>query len=122
MEKHPLPEIGFIDEVLRLFVGYGSARWLDDFGTLLDAPDERPVSVSTNHHAWTLTAVASHGAQPGHVNVDAATGFDGDAKVSGDPVALLLWLWNRGDDASIRISGDAALLKQFHALLTAATQ
>ncbi|MEU8270662.1 maleylpyruvate isomerase N-terminal domain-containing protein [Sphaerisporangium sp. NPDC049002] len=112
-----------IDEVLRLFVGYGSTRWLDDFGTLLDAPDERPVSVSTSHHAWTLRAVAGEGPQPGHVEVsDAATGFDGDALVSGDAMPLLLWLWNRGDDASVRISGDAALLKQFHALRTAATQ
>ncbi|MCT9929551.1 maleylpyruvate isomerase family mycothiol-dependent enzyme [Planotetraspora sp. A-T 1434] len=122
----PVPDdlaLDGIDEVLRLFVGYGSTRWLDDFGTLLDAPDERPVSVSTSHHAWTLTAVAGHSAQPGHVNVkDAAMGFDGDALVSGDAVALLLWLWNRGDDTSVRISGDTALLKQFHALLTAATQ
>ncbi|WP_405145965.1 maleylpyruvate isomerase family mycothiol-dependent enzyme [Sphaerisporangium sp. NBC_01403] len=112
-----------IDEVLKLFVGYGSTSWLDDFGTLLDAPDERPLSISTSHHAWTLTAIAGKGAQPGHVDVkDAATGFEGDALVSGDAVPLLLWLWNRGDDASVRVSGDDALLKQFHALRTAATQ
>jgi uncharacterized protein (TIGR03083 family) len=116
----PIPDdLAFdgIDEVLRLFLGYGSTRWLDDFGTLLDEPDERAVSVSTSHHAWTVTA------RPGRVDVaDASTGFDGDALVSGDPVPLLLWLWNRGDDTSVRQAGDAALLKQFHALRVAATQ
>ncbi|GII29914.1 maleylpyruvate isomerase N-terminal domain-containing protein [Planotetraspora mira] len=122
----PIPDdlaLDGVDEVLKLFLGYGSTRWLDDFGTLLDDPDERPVTVSTSHHAWTLTAVAGEGAQPGHVDVkDAATGFDGEALVSGDAAPLLRWLWNRDDDASVRISGDAALLKQFHALRTAATQ
>ncbi|GAA4561259.1 maleylpyruvate isomerase family mycothiol-dependent enzyme [Planotetraspora kaengkrachanensis] len=122
----PIPDdLAFdgIDEVLKLFLGYGSTRWLDDFGTLLDAPDERPIAVSMSHHAWTLTAVGGRGAQPGHVDVkDSATGFDGEALVSGDAVPLLLWLWNRGDDASVRVSGDRDLLKQFDALRIAATQ
>ncbi|MEU9885243.1 maleylpyruvate isomerase N-terminal domain-containing protein [Sphaerisporangium sp. NPDC051011] len=122
----PIPDdlaLDGIDEVLKLFLGYGSTRWLDDFGTLLDEPDERPLSVATSHHAWTLKAVPGEGALPGRVHVeDAKTGFDGDALVSGDAGPLLLWLWNRGDDASVRLSGDPALLKQFHALRTAATQ
>jgi uncharacterized protein (TIGR03083 family) len=122
----PIPDdlaVDGIDEVLKLFVGYGSTHWLDDFGSLLDAPDERPVSVSTGHRAWTLTAVAGRDGRPGQVNVaDAATGTEGEALVSGDAAPLLRWLWNRADDASVRISGDAALLKQFHALRTAATQ
>ncbi|GII66294.1 hypothetical protein Skr01_63790 [Sphaerisporangium krabiense] len=106
-----------IDEVLKLFVGYGSTRWKDDFGTLLDAPDQRPLSVSTSHHAWTVRAL------PGGVAVeDARTGFDGDALVSGDAVPLLLWLWNRDGGEAVRRTGDQALLDQFHALRTAATQ
>ncbi|MDH2429960.1 maleylpyruvate isomerase N-terminal domain-containing protein [Sphaerisporangium sp. TRM90804] len=122
----PIPDdlaLDGVDEVLKLFVGYGSTVWPDEFGTLLDAPDERPLSVSASHHAWTLRAVPRAGDRPGHVSTtDAATGFDGDALVSGDPAPLLLWLWNRADDASVRLSGDEALLKQFHALRTAATQ
>jgi uncharacterized protein (TIGR03083 family) len=122
----PVPDdlaLDGIDEVLKLFVGYGSTRWLDDFGALLDAPDERPVVVSTSHHTWTLTAVAANDGRPAHVNVkDSVTGIDGEVLVRGDAVPLLLWLWNRGGDASVRISGDAALLEQFHALRTAATQ
>jgi hypothetical protein len=68
-----------------------------------------------------LTAEAAEDGGPARVNVTDA-GVDGEARVSGDPVPLLLWLWNRGDDASVRVSGDAALLQQFHALRTAATQ
>ncbi|MFB9247065.1 maleylpyruvate isomerase family mycothiol-dependent enzyme [Sphaerisporangium melleum] len=106
-----------VDEMLKLFVGYGSSHWKDDFGTLLDSPDPRPVSVSSSHHAWTLRA------NPGEVEVqDAQTGFDGDALVSGEPGPLLLWLWNRGGADAVRLSGDQALLDQFQALRTAATQ
>jgi uncharacterized protein (TIGR03083 family) len=106
-----------VDEVLKLFLGYGSTVWKDDFGALLDTPDTRPVSVSTGHHAWTLTA-ASSGVEIG----DAATGFGGDALVSGEAAPLLLWLWNRAGDDAVRLSGDPELLHQFHALRTAATQ
>jgi uncharacterized protein (TIGR03083 family) len=122
----PVPDdlaLDGIDEVLKLFLGYGSARWPKGYGGLLDAPDERPVSVSTSHHAWAVTAVAGEDGRPAQVNVqDAATGFSGEAQVSGDPAALLRWLWNRGPDASVRVTGDTALLTQFHALRTAATQ
>jgi uncharacterized protein (TIGR03083 family) len=116
----PIPHdlaIDGVDELLKLFVGYGSTRWDDDFGTLLDSPDKRLVSVSTSHHAWTLTATSS-----GVEVSDAVTGFGGDALVSGEPEPLLLWLWNRAGDDAVRLSGDPALLHQFHALRTAATR
>ncbi|MFC4586094.1 maleylpyruvate isomerase family mycothiol-dependent enzyme [Sphaerisporangium corydalis] len=106
-----------IDEMLKLFVGYGSTQWADDFGPLLDSPDERPVSVSTSHHAWTLTATKA-----GVEVSDAATGFGGDALVSGEATPLLLWLYNRAGDETVRLSGDRELLGQFHALRTAGTQ
>ncbi|GAA4206531.1 maleylpyruvate isomerase N-terminal domain-containing protein [Microbispora amethystogenes] len=106
-----------VDEVLTLFLGYGSTRWDDDFGSLLEAPDPRTLSVSTGHHAWTVRAT------PAGVEVrEAATGLDGEALVSGEAEPLLLWLWNRGRDGDVHLSGDQALLDQFHALRTAATQ
>ncbi|WP_344946065.1 maleylpyruvate isomerase family mycothiol-dependent enzyme [Sphaerisporangium flaviroseum] len=116
----PIPQdlaMDGVDEVLKLFLGYGSTVWEDDFGTLLDSPDPRPVSVSTSHHAWTLSAT-SFGVEVS----DAVTGFGGDALVSGEAGPLLLWLWNRADDGGVRLSGDPALLEQFHSLRTAATQ
>ncbi|WP_214412236.1 maleylpyruvate isomerase N-terminal domain-containing protein [Sphaerisporangium fuscum] len=116
----PIPAdlaIDGIDEVLKLFLGYGSAHWKDDMGTLLDKPDERPLSVFTGHHAWRVVAT------PAGVEVsDAASGFDADALISGEPGPLLLWLWNRADDDAVRLDGDRALLEQFHALRTAVTQ
>ncbi|WP_248959353.1 maleylpyruvate isomerase family mycothiol-dependent enzyme [Sphaerisporangium perillae] len=106
-----------VDEVLKLFLAYGSTRWKDDIGSLLDAPDQRPLSVATGHHAWTVLPT------PSGVEVqDAATGFAGEALVSGEPAALLLWLWNRAGDDAVRLSGDQALLGQFRALRTAVTQ
>jgi uncharacterized protein (TIGR03083 family) len=107
-----------VDEMLKLFVGYGSVIWREDYGTLLDAPDERVLTVATGHHAWNVRAT------PKGIEVrEAATGFDGDALVSGEPAPLLLWLWNRaGGDDDVRLSGDPALLAQFRALRTAATQ
>ncbi|MFC6082420.1 maleylpyruvate isomerase family mycothiol-dependent enzyme [Sphaerisporangium aureirubrum] len=106
-----------VDEMLKLFMGYGSVVWREDYGTLLDAPDERVVTVATGHHAWSVRAT------PKGIEVqEAATGFDGDALVSGEPAPLLLWLWNRTGDDAVRLSGDPALLTQFHTLRTAATQ
>ncbi|MEO3810268.1 maleylpyruvate isomerase family mycothiol-dependent enzyme [Sphaerisporangium sp. B11E5] len=106
-----------VDEMLKLFMGYGSTIWRDDYGTLLDAPDERVVTVSTGHHAWSVLPT------PKGVEVrDATTGFDGEALVSGDPQPLLLWLWNRGGGDAVGTSGDPALLAQFQALRVAATQ
>ncbi|MEV7964440.1 maleylpyruvate isomerase family mycothiol-dependent enzyme [Sphaerisporangium sp. NPDC088356] len=116
----PIPPdlaIDGIDEVLKLFVAYQSVRWREDFGALLDTPDKRPVSVSTSHHAWTVTATPF-----GVEAADAVTGFGGDALVSGDAAPLLLWLWNRAGDDAVRLSGDPALLAQFHALRTIATR
>lgn len=116
----PIPEdlaLDGIDEMLKLFMGYGSTLWHHDFGTLLDAPAERSLIVSSGHHAWTVTVTPS-GIQAG----DAVSGFDGDALVSGEAEPLLLWLWNRGGDDAVRLSGEPALLDQFQALRTAATQ
>jgi hypothetical protein len=70
----PVPDdlaVDGIDEVLKLFVGYGSTLWLDDFGPLLDAPDQRPVSVSTSHRTWTVAAAAGGDGEPAQVHVEA---------------------------------------------------
>lgn len=106
-----------VDEMLKLFMGYGSTVWRDDYGTLLDSPDERPVTVSTGHHAWSVVPTSK-----GVEVREARSGFDGDALVSGDAEPLLLWLWNRGGGDAVRTSGDPALLAQFQALRVAATQ
>ncbi|MEV0583044.1 maleylpyruvate isomerase family mycothiol-dependent enzyme [Nonomuraea sp. NPDC050310] len=116
----PIPDdlaLDGIDEILKLFLGYGSTVWQDEFGSLLHAPDERPVLVTAGGRGWVVTAVE------GRVEVaDADPATPSDARVSGEPQPLLLWLWNRTDDAAVQTSGDTVLLKQFQALRTAATQ
>lgn len=116
----PIPgdlAIDGIDEMLKLFTCYGSTRWREGFGDLLDAPDERPISVVTGQAAWAVKATRQGVEATGPSRPAAAA-----AAVSGDPGALLLWLWNRAGDGAVRCSGDPALLAQFRALRTAASQ
>jgi uncharacterized protein (TIGR03083 family) len=107
-----------IDEVLKVFVGYGTTEWRDEFADLLDAPDERELAIGTGQQAWVAVAT------PAGVRVS-----DADAKpstaaaaVEGEPEPLLLWLWNRADDSAVQVSGDASLHEQFRRLRAAATE
>jgi uncharacterized protein (TIGR03083 family) len=107
-----------IDEMLTRFLSYGSVRWQDEFGSLLDAPDERPISVITDVGSWQIVATAA-----GVLVTSQREAADGSAAwVRGAPDALLLWLWNRAGDDAVTSGGDRALLDQFYALRTEATQ
>ena len=66
-------------------------------------------SVTPERH-WTITPAG----KPGRVDV-APDGPDADARLAGDPVELLLVLWNRVDldETALRISGDAAAVRAF---------
>ena len=45
-----------------------------------------------------------------------------DATVSGEPEAVLLWLWGRRPDDAIRLDGDRAVLTAYRDRLRIATQ
>jgi uncharacterized protein (TIGR03083 family) len=107
-----------IDEILIRFLAYQSIRWRDEFATLLDAADDRPVNVITDDETWQVVAT------PAGVRVtsDGKNAPASAASVSAPPEPLLLWLWNRAGDDAVAPRGDRALLDQFHALRTAATQ
>lgn len=45
-----------------------------------------------------------------------------DARVSGDPSDVLLWLWGRAGDAAVTITGDPAAAQRLRARLAVATQ
>jgi uncharacterized protein (TIGR03083 family) len=47
---------------------------------------------------------------------------DADALVLGGPDDVYLWLWGRGDDAAVRITGDRTATAALRAALTVATQ
>jgi uncharacterized protein (TIGR03083 family) len=125
LELAPIPAdvaLDGADEFLELFIGYLSTDWPEHFGEILARPDPRPILISGGARSWTLevrpegVAVRPAMAVPGIEEDEEATWIEGE------PDALLLWLWGRVGDRSVRRKGDAALLEQFLALRRKATQ
>lgn len=100
------------DEVLVCFLGYMSATYKDAFKGLEDG---EPVLIAANEHSWIARPT------PDGVAV-APGGGDAVATVSGEPEAVLLWLWRRASDDAVAIEGDAASVGKLRDLLEAATQ
>jgi uncharacterized protein (TIGR03083 family) len=97
-----------IDEVLVVFVQYGTGNWLEEFPGLIALTGDRAVRVVTPQRSWLLNLttkgarVAEPGADPARVTVE------------GPAPEVLLWLWNRGGQGTT-VTGDqdtAALLRQ----------
>ncbi|HEU5332123.1 MAG TPA: maleylpyruvate isomerase family mycothiol-dependent enzyme [Actinocrinis sp.] len=113
-----------IDEILKLFIAYGSVTWRDQLGSLLDDPDQHHVLIATETtdrelaRAWTVTA------HPDSVSAVDASPNEPDAALTvfGQPAAVLRWLWNRPEPDTVHIAGDPLLLVQFQALKHALTQ
>jgi uncharacterized protein (TIGR03083 family) len=105
-----------IDEVLDLFLSYGTRTWAEEFGPLLSEVLGYRVLVRSGGSSWLVTT-ASQG-------VEVAPGGDGpaDAIVSGEPDAVLLWLWARGGDDIVSIDGSDKAITELRRLLAAATQ
>jgi hypothetical protein len=53
--------------------------------------------------------------------VEVSTDGGADARVSGAPDAVLLWLWRRLDDDAVRRDGDPRLIGTLRQLLGGAT-
>lgn len=130
LELAPIPQdvaLDGVDEFLDLFIGYMSTEWSEHFADVLAQADPRPVLVTGGGRSWTLEArpqgvsvrpaLAVPGSEPsGAVSTQTAT------RIEGEPDGLLLWLWGRVGDRSVRREGDPALLEQFLALRKKATQ
>jgi hypothetical protein len=85
--------------------------WSDDIqsgstGTIVVAVDDR---------AWQVEM------SPDRVNVGDATG-DAGARVTGEPWDLLLWLWGRGPESLLQVTGDRAVARRLRERLALATQ
>ena len=105
-----------IDEMLEIFLAYGSVTWPEEFADVLATADRRPVRLRTTGGDWRVVAA------PDRIAVTPAGGAaDAGATVSGTPGDLLRWVWNRGVDG-ITIDGDDALVKQLQALIVIAAQ
>jgi Mycothiol maleylpyruvate isomerase N-terminal domain/MDMPI C-terminal domain len=111
-----------VDEVLVRFLGYGSTTWPDEFAALqgprLERADGDDTVVVQADEATTWTVRP----QPDHVDVRAGTGGDVHAVVGGDPAPLLCWLWGRGGEEQVSVSGDPAWADYLRRLLVATTQ
>ncbi len=108
-----------IDEVLRIFLGWGTANFTDlpDVAALLAESDGRAVAVRSGDRAF-LIRPASGGVQ---VDADADT-TSAAATISGAPSDLLLWLWNRTGSDAVRLDGDSGLIGYFRRLMADATE
>jgi uncharacterized protein (TIGR03083 family) len=111
-----------IDEVLKLFVGYGSRAWTEHFEPVLAGAKGRTVSVRLdNGPAWLLRT------DPTGVDVTDSTA-SADVTISGTPVAVLRWLWARDSTPTadapspVRVDGDEDAVKELRQLLAASTQ
>jgi uncharacterized protein (TIGR03083 family) len=104
-----------VDEILMIFLGYGSQRWHDYFAEALRDADTRPVLVTTAGYAWQISAT------PAGVYVSPGGATDVAATISGSPDAMLRWLWGRGGDG-VNVAGDDAMVTQLRRLLVMASQ
>ncbi|WP_213454157.1 maleylpyruvate isomerase family mycothiol-dependent enzyme [Rhizomonospora bruguierae] len=105
-----------IDEVLRLFLSYGSREYPEDFGDRLAECAGQSVLVSVGGARWLAVL------DPSGVRIEPGGAVQPTAQVSGEPEAVLRWLWRRAGDERVRFDGNRAALARLRELLRAATQ
>jgi len=115
----PIPDdlaVDGIDEVLRLFLEYGSQTWREYLGDELTDWADRSVLISTDGGRWRVTV------RPAGAVLISDDARVASASVRGAPVPLLLWLWNRGGAADVIVDGDRDLVDHLRRLLVMVTQ
>jgi hypothetical protein len=105
----PALAIDGVDEVLTIFL---AGDWSED-------PDDRcrgqRIVVSTGERSWEVQLLPE--------SVTVSTPHDGaDAVISGEPEAVLLWLWGRRSDAGLSSQGDDSVPGLLRDRLKLATQ
>ena len=123
----PIPEdlaIDGIDEVLKLFVGYGSHAWLEDFTPVLAGAKGRTVIVGVDGGPGWLVRTETTGVEVSDANPATAASTPVDATVSGSATGVLRLLWARESPgvADAVVEGDETTLTELRNLLTASTQ
>jgi uncharacterized protein (TIGR03083 family) len=105
-----------IDEVLDLFL---SEEWADmpadQWGGVDPHAGEGATIVVRSGRTWRSTLSADR------ITLARDDG-PADASVSGDPEAVLLWLWGRRPDAAVSLDGDPSALAAYRDRLRLATQ
>jgi uncharacterized protein (TIGR03083 family) len=108
-----------VDEFLVAFLGWQTRRYADDpdVARLLAGTRGRPLAV----RAGALGYLAEPG--PAGVAVRPLPAeCSAPVTVSGEPAAVLLWLWGRGGGGTVRVDGDPAAVAAHRALLAEVSQ
>ncbi len=118
----PVPEdlaVDGVDEVLRLFLAYGSQVWPEEFAQVEDhlatADGKDRITVIAGQAAWTVRP------SPPQVIVDGGADDGAVAVIDAAPDAMLRWLWGRAADGEIVVTGDASWAGYLRRLLAAVT-
>ncbi|MEV4515379.1 maleylpyruvate isomerase family mycothiol-dependent enzyme [Dactylosporangium sp. NPDC049525] len=113
-----------IDEVLKLFVDYGSHAWVEDFEPVLAGAEGRTVIVGVDGGPGWLVRTETTGAVVSDADPAAAASMPVGATVSGSAAGVLRWLWARESPgvSDVQVEGDDATLAELRKLLVASTQ
>jgi uncharacterized protein (TIGR03083 family) len=109
-----------IDELLKVFVAYSVAKWGNYFTDILAASPGRTYTVRTDGGVWRART------GPGLFAIEDGAGDDGtDVTVSGPPMAVLRWVWNRegaGDLSGVAVEGAPEAVAELRRCIVTATQ
>jgi uncharacterized protein (TIGR03083 family) len=119
----PVPDdlaIDGIDELLKVFVAYSVAGWPDYFTDALAGSPGRTYSIRAGDAAWRVRTAPALFA----VEDDAGDGA-ADVDVSGSPMAVLRWVWNRegeGEASGVTVAGGPDAVEELRRCIVVATQ
>lgn len=106
-----------VDELLKVFVSYGVSAWGEYFAAVLGEAPTRSYRIRAGDAAWRVET------GPGRFDVsDGAGEGPADLTVSGPPVGVLRWVWNREEPAVVTVDGDPAALVVLKGCIVTATQ
>jgi hypothetical protein len=120
-----------IDELLKVFVGYGVSEWADLFTDALKDSPGRSFLITARAGTDNLDVSWLVSTSPGQLSVAGGPGMrisgtvTPDVTVSGAPADVLRWAWNRetpGEPSRVTIGGDADALAEFRRCVVIATQ
>jgi MDMPI C-terminal domain len=109
-----------IDELLKVFVAYGVTEWGSYFADSLNTSSGHTYTVRADGSAWRLQT------GPGLFAVEDGGGDDSaEVTVSGEPMAVLRWVWNRespGEPSDVAVEGNAEAVEELRRCIVTATQ
>jgi uncharacterized protein (TIGR03083 family) len=109
-----------IDELLNVFVAYSVAKWGSYFTDILAGSPGRTYTMRTEGAVWRGRT------GPGLFVVEDGAGDDAtDVTVSGPPMAVLRWVWNRegaGEPSSVTVHGAPEAVEELRRCIVSATQ